>query len=123
MILVGNVLKHTKGDTGSITIKKILLGDGSEYTLQSGDTLTLTVRAIPKTSSTALIQVTSNTNTLTIQPADTADVPVGKYSADIQLTTAGGEIYTIWPNKEQFSDNVQTRGINFENFWIWPEVT
>ena len=121
MILENGVLKHTKGDTGGIHIKSIVIDDGSAYTLAAGDTITFTVRQKPTKDSDVLIQVETTTMDIPISPSDTANVKPGKYSADIELKTAYGDIYTIWPPKanSRFQPNLS----NFENFWLWPEVT
>lgn len=123
MILENGVLKHTRGDTGGIKVTSIELEDGTPYEMQDGDTLTFTVRQKPTTSSPVLISVSSTTDEITLAPEDTKDVPAGKYSADIQLNTRSGDIFTIWPEKAAPNGKIQPTTQNFENFWIWPEVT
>ena len=46
-------------------------------------------------------------------------VPVAE-SADIQLTTADGEVHTVYPRLE---GKARYRERNFKNFIIMPEVT
>lgn len=121
MVYENSALKHTAGDTGGITITSITLEDGSEYTMQPGDTLTLTVRQKASKDSEILLEVTSDTNEILLRPSDTASIPPGKYSADIQLNTATGDVFTIWPDKAALS--FSPSNTNFANFWIWPEVT
>lgn len=123
MVLENGILKHTRGDTGSIQVVSIELEDGTPYTMQPGDVLTLTVRQRPVASSQALIEKSSSTTTITLEPEDTANIPAGKYSADIELRMANGDIFTIWPEKASPGGKIQPTNANFENFWIWPEVT
>lgn len=123
MILEDGVLKHTRGDTGAIEVTSIELEDGTPYTMGEGDRLVFTVRQKPIASSQVLVQVESDTTTIQFAPEDTRNVPAGKYSADIELRTAGGDIFTIWPDKSSADSKVQPSTANFENFWIWPEVT
>ncbi len=121
MVYEQDTLKHTKGDTGGIKITSILLEDGTEYTLQDGDTITLTVRSKPADDSPILLQIVSKTNELILKPEDTANIAPGKYSADIQLDTVTGDRFTIWPDKSARA--MTPTAANFSNFWIWPEVT
>lgn len=55
-----------------------------------------------------------------IAPEDTREAEVGQYSADIQLTTADGEVHTVYPRLE---GKARYRKRNFKNFVIMPEVT
>ena len=121
MIVENGVIKHTKGDTGGLRITRIVLDDGTEYTLKPGDGLIFTVRAKPSEDSPILIQMTTNTTEFTFTPADTKNLKPGRYSADVELITASGLTFTIWPKKKK--SKIQPSYANFENFWLWPEVT
>ena len=45
---------------------------------------------------------------------------MGRYSADVQLTTAEGRRYTIWPT---IAGSGRYVAKSFKNFIIMPEVT
>ena len=112
----------TKGDDAALEVSSIAAEDGSEYSMQAGDVLTLTVRALPSAESPALIQIDSlpGVNRIVLRHADTADLDVGRYSADVQLTTAEGKRYTVWPAITGSGRYVVK---NLNNFVIMPEVT
>ena len=90
--------------------------------MQAGDVLTLTVRALPSADSPALIQIDSlpGVNRIVLRHADTAELNVGRYSADVQLTTADGKRFTVWPTIAGSGRYVVK---SFNNFVIMPEVT
>lgn len=124
MIVENGIMKHTKGDTGNFRITRLKLSDGTSYTLVPGDTLIFSVRVKPTRESELLLQKSSSTNEFSINPEDTEHMKPGKYSADIELRTAYGAVYTVWPPKARESKGrVQPNVSNMENFWLWPEVT
>ena len=110
----------TRGDSAEVSID--LTTDGGEkYELGAGDTLTLTVRKEPTaTSAVIFAKSVTGSGAVTITPEDTQDAEVGQYSADIQLTTADGEVHTVYPRLE---GKARYRERNFKNFIIMPEVT
>ena len=112
----------TKGDDAALEVSSIAAEDGSEYSMQAGDVLTLTVRALPSADSPALIQIDSlpGVNRIVLRHEDTAELNVGRYSADVQLTTADGKRYTVWPTITGSGRYVVK---NLNNFVIMPEVT
>lgn len=112
-------IRLTRGDYGKIECV-LRDGAGEPYEMQDGDVLTLTVRDVASADSPVMLQVSSITKLLTIDHADTADLPVGEYSADIQLTTADGKRLTFWPKLDEIK---YAREKNFKNFIIMPEVT
>ena len=117
--IVDDTICITKGDDAKF---KMAVSDsnGTEYEFQTGDKLVLTVRELPDSSSEAIFTVESSTNELTLSHSDTANAAVGRYSADIQLLTADGMRYTVWPSLEG-SSMYSIR--NLKNFIIMPEVT
>lgn len=117
-----DVIYITKGDDAVLEVSSIAAEDGSQYEMQAGDVLTLTVRALPSADSPALIQIDSmpGVNRIVLRHADTADLDVGRYSADVQLTTADGKRYTVWPAITGSGRYVVK---NLNNFVIMPEVT
>ena len=110
----------TRGDSAEVSIDLTTEG-GEKYELGAGDTLTLTVRKEPTaTSAVIFAKSVTGSGAVTITPEDTQDAEVGQYSADIQLTTADGEVYTVYPRLE---GKARYRERNFKNFIIMPEVT
>lgn len=117
-----DVIYITKGDDAVLEIESIAAQDGNEYALQETDVLTLTVRALPSADSPVLLQIDAlpGSNRIVLRHADTAELNVGRYSADVQLTTADGKRYTVWPAITGSSRYVIK---NLNNFVIMPEVT
>lgn len=117
-----DVIYLTKGDDAVLEVSSITAEDGSAYELQAADVLTLTVRAVPSDQSPVLIQVDSlpGVNRIVLRHDDTAELNVGRYSADVQLTTADGKRYTVWPAITGSGRYVVK---NLNNFVIMPEVT
>lgn len=112
----------TRGDDAVLTVEEILAGDGTAYELRPGDVLTLTVRAIPSADSEAIVKIDGapGGNRIPIRHEDTASAAPGRYSADVQLTTAEGLRLTVWPRLE---GGAAYQVKNFNNFIIMPEVT
>ncbi len=117
-----DVIYLTKGDDAVLEITSIATEGGEEYELQPEDVLTLTVRALPSAQSPALIQVDAlpGSRRIVFGHDDTAELDVGRYSADVQLTTAEGKRYTVWPTIAGSGRYVVK---NLNNFVIMPEVT
>ena len=69
-----------------------------------------------------LIQIDAlpGSNRIVFRSEDTAELDVGRYSADVQLTTAEGRRYTIWPT---IAGSGRYVAKSFKNFIIMPEVT
>ena len=117
-----DVIYLTKGDDAVLEVSSIATEGGEEYALQETDVLTLTVRALPSAQSPALIQIDAlpGSTRIVFSHADTAELDVGRYSADVQLTTADGKRYTVWPTITGSGRYVIK---NLKNFVIMPEVT
>ena len=117
-----DVIYLTKGDDAVLEVSSISTEGGTEYELQGTDVLTLTVRALPSAQSPALLQVDAlpGSRRIVFSHADTAELDVGRYSADVQLTTAEGKRYTVWPTIMGSGRYVVK---NLNNFVIMPEVT
>lgn len=117
-----DVIYLTKGDDAVLEITSIATEGGAEYELQGTDVLTLTVRALPSAQSPALLQVDAlpGSRRIVFNHDDTAELDVGRYSADVQLTTADGKRYTVWPTITGSGRYVVK---NLNNFVIMPEVT
>lgn len=114
------VIAITRGDDAVIEAA-IHTSTGQDYQMASGDTLTMTVRALPSAYQPVLLSLTAapGSNRLVLRGADTAGIAPGKYSCDIQLNCEGGGRYTVLPS----SDNGPVGFGNWENFIVLPEVT
>ena len=117
-----DVIYLTKGDDAVLEISSIAMDSGEEYALQETDVLTLTVRALPSTQSPVLLQIDAlpGSRRIVFDHDATAELDVGRYSADVQLTTADGKRYTVWPSVSGSSRYVVK---SFNNFVLMPEVT
>ena len=117
-----DVIYITKGDDAVLEVSNIVTDTGEEFELRGEDVLTLTVRALPSADSPALIQIDAlpGSNRIVFRHEDTAELTVGRYSADVQLTTAEGKRYTVWPTITGSGRYVVK---NLNNFVIMPEVT
>ena len=114
-----DVIYLTRGDDASIEVD-LRTGDG-EYEMEFGDTLTLTVRNTTGDEGELIFRVESDTNTIVITHADTKEASVGQYSADIQLTTVDGHVFTVFPSNMETGQLKSDK--NWKNFWLTPEVT
>lgn len=114
------VIYITRGDNAALDVTAYIDDGETPYELQEGDTYTFTVRKIASKTSEIVFSVTSISDRIVISHEDTKDAEVGKYSADIQLTTANGDRYTIWPS---FDVTKSSKEYNYKNFCIMPEVT
>lgn len=91
-----NEIMITKGDNAALKIK-VMDADGFEREIFDDDVIVLTVRKTVDADSTALTK-TANKGVVSFIPADTKSLSIGSYHYDIQLTTFGGNIYTIIPD-------------------------
>lgn len=93
--IVNNSITLTRGDTCVLKLNVVDVR-GENYTLQSGDKLTFTLRK--KVSSVAtLLEKTLEENILSLNPSDTLTLDFGDYVYDIVLKTATGEVFTVVP--------------------------
>ena len=114
------VIAVTRGDDAVIEAS-IHTSTGQDYQMAPGDTLTLTVRALPSARQPALLSLTAapGSNRLVLRGADTDGIAPGKYSCDIQLDCEDGGRYTVLPSPEAGPMGFG----NWENFVVLPEVT
>jgi len=95
-ILDDKTIRLTRGDTAYLTIPLFNDSTQSDYEMSANDVLTFSVKRKPKTDIDCLIQkIIHGSNTFHIEPGDTKDMSFGKYRYDVQLTTAGGDVYTV----------------------------
>ena len=90
-------IKITRGDTGVIAIN-LKNKDGTEYVMQTGDVLVITVKRSTYVSDVLFQKAFDSSMQAKIEPADTADLSYGTYWYDVQLTTAGGDLTGTYPN-------------------------
>lgn len=97
MLRVGNdgSIRLTRGDTARIMVSVINEIDGQEYTLQNDDRLTLTIKKTYRDSNSCFQKTISGSTIFHIEPSDTASLNFGGYTYDVQLTTSGGDVYTV----------------------------
>lgn len=116
-----DIIYITRGDDAAIDITAYIGDDKTEeYELQDGDKFIFSVRKIASAGSELVFAIESETGRIVISHEDTADKEVGKYSADVQLNTASGGRYTIWP---KFDVTKPSKEFNYKNFCIMSEVT
>ena len=115
------VIYITRGDDAVIDAQ-LNMQDGATYEVKAGDIVALTVRKLPSAESPIVLSAASvpGSTRIIINADDTKEAMPGKYSADIQLKTADGKRYTVWPSLE---GNERYTVRNLENFVIMPEVT
>ena len=95
----------TRGDTGVLSIN-LTNKDGTEYVMQSGDVLVMTVKQSTRTKD-VILQKTFADGQIKINPADTEQLSYGDYVYDIKLTTAANEVFTvITPHKFTIAEEV-----------------
>ena len=84
----------TKGDNASFKVN-IIEANGQIRQLFDDDVITLTVR---KTANSDIaFTKTAENGVINLVPTDTKSLAAGTYVYDIQLTTFGGNVYTIIP--------------------------
>lgn len=107
-VLENNEIQLTRGDTAWLTVNVTNDTGNDNYEIQNGDTLTLSLKKTVRDADSLMEKVVLGTDTFHIEPKDTADLNFGKYKYDVQLTTEGGDVYTVIPPS---------------TFEILPEVT
>lgn len=95
LYIEGYTVQLTRGDTAYLTIP--LNCATEEYTMQSADTLTFTVKRTVRDEEFLIQKVSVGTNEFHIEPSDTAELAFGKYKYDVQLNMADGDVYTVIP--------------------------
>lgn len=94
-IMKDGTIQLTRGDTARIRVSVTNEIDGEEYIVQSDDTLVLSIKKTVNDAEVLLKKVLKGENTFHIEPKDTAKMKFGHYKYDVQLTTAGGDVYTV----------------------------
>ena len=89
----GNMVMLTRGDTATLLVS-LQNPDGSEYIMQDGDVLKLAIKK-KVCDAEPLIEKETDGTQFDFAPSDTEGLPFGDYKYDVQLTTAGGDVYTV----------------------------
>ena len=100
----GTTIKLTRGDTFSAELA--LTKYGAVYTPVNGDSILFAVKTKLNANRTEYMEeqpiickeIPIDTMILTLSPSDTADLPFGSYSYDIQVTLADGQVDTVINN-------------------------
>lgn len=90
----GTVIELTRGDTAELSLN-VTKTDGTPYDFSS-DTVVFTVKNNTSTSD-VVFQKTFSSGEIKINPGDTATLKYGTYKYDVQITTVGGDVYTVIP--------------------------
>jgi hypothetical protein len=111
-----DVISLSRGTCLSLPVN--MVSDGEPVVMDETDYLVLTVREIASESSPILLQITGDngSNVITIHESDTANMEVGKYSAEIRLYHFGC-VYSVWG-----IDATDSREKNLKNFVILAGV-
>lgn len=102
-------IKITKGDSGSLRVC-LEMTNGETYEMNSGDTLTLTVKRKP--GAEKLVEIVSTNNILKFNPSDTKDLDIGAYCFDIELKTSDDVFTVVGPDEDLLT-----------NMTVLPEIT
>lgn len=93
LVITNDEIILTRGDSADIIVN-ITDANGDIYTPAEGDVIKFTLKKNCETSD-IIIQKTLVNSVISLQPADTEDLPYGTYYFDVQLTTAGADVYTV----------------------------
>ena len=121
MIYVENDVIHiNRGDDGEIIVP-LETYDGETFYLAEDEYLIFGVREKPTADSELLLEIQSEpgSNYIPFAHADTVDIPIGFYSAEIQLMTSDGQRVTVWP---WLKGSKRTSTDNRRNFCLMTEV-
>jgi hypothetical protein len=115
-----DVIHLTRGDDGEIVVP-LETYDGEPYVMGEDEYLIFGVRERPIASSELLLEIQSEpgSNYIPFAHDDTVDIPIGFYSAEIQLMLSDGQRTTVWP---LLSGSKRTSTENRRNFCLMTEV-
>ena len=88
-------IRLTRGDTARLTVTINNDFDGKLYEITETDVLKLTVKRSVRDTTPAFQKSVTGSNKFYIVPDDTKDLVFGKYIYDVELTTVGGDVYTV----------------------------
>ena len=115
-----DVINLTIGDDASFTLA-MTNDSGEPYVMGEGEYLIFGLREQPTADSPLLLEIRSDggSNVIEFTHADTAELQVGAYSAEVQLMMSTGKRYTVWP---KLIGNSRTSKSNRKNFVLMTEV-
>lgn len=93
LVITNDDIVLTRGDSADIIVN-ITNANGDAYTPAEGDVILFTLKKNCETSD-IIIQKPLVNSIITLLPSDTEDLPYGTYYFDVQLTTAGDDVYTV----------------------------
>jgi len=102
-----NNITLTRGDSASISVA-LKNPDGTDYTLQSGDSLLFTVKHNCITENIVIQKDISEDGIINLIPTDTNTLLYGVYFYDVQLTRANGSVNTVIPPRDFIIDKEVT---------------
>lgn len=94
-ILENGTIRLTRGDTARLLVSIKNDIDGNPYEIAPEDKLTLSMKKSIRDEEPLLQKTVTGSTAFHIEPDDTKHLTFGKYKYDVQLTTAGGDVYTI----------------------------
>jgi hypothetical protein len=95
LYVYGTTIKLTRGDSAFLTFPLEMEDTREAYELSAGDVLEFAIKRCIHDQAPAVSKRLVGDNTFSLQPADTADLPFGRYVYDVQLTTEDGQVYTV----------------------------
>lgn len=93
LVITNDEVILTRGDSADIIVN-ITDANGDAYRPAEGDVIKFTLKKNCETSD-IIIQKTLVNSIISLKPADTEDLPYGTYYFDVQLKTAGDDVYTV----------------------------
>ena len=93
---VTNKIELTRGDTCAVIVS-ITDANGDIYELQTGDVLLFTMKLNCNTTDIVIQKDISEDSIIALSHNDTKSLNYGNYVYDVQLTQAGGDVYTVIP--------------------------
>ena len=121
MIYIENdVINLTRGDDATLTVP-LTTGDDQTYEMGTDEYLIFGVKETPNEEAQIIFEINSSLgeNVISITHEDTYQLPVGFYSAEIQLMTSDGKRITVWP---KLTGNQRVSKSNRKNFCLMTEV-
>lgn len=88
-------IRLTRGDTARFTVQITNDKTNEPYVIGVDDTLTFSVKKTVNDVEAVLQKTVTGSDTLYIRPEDTSELSFTKYKYDVQLTTAGGDVFTV----------------------------
>lgn len=97
--VINNEVELTKGDTAKLKVNLRLKSTKQPYTMQEGETLTLTVKRSSNRRDYCIQKTIKENEIFHIKPEDTEDLDCGVYVYDVELRTKEGDKYTVFKAK------------------------